>query len=252
MASFVAARLEEQRAFGIRCPMLGCANELQEQDVQQLVRCGALPPALGERFAELRKRDYTARADAFTEVLELPSQEEYVMLKRLWRTARRCPRCHVILEKSQGCNSFGCICGHKFDFSEAPRACGDGIEDFDSIMDVAMHQGVSFREAEQRVREASARGIRKYRLVLSLAKSRSIPLSLAEVHAQAVFGYRPALEELRRMRQLRKQRAKVDMLKACLGLSSEDADALIEQAGAGDEAAWARIQQARRSAKDLE
>lgn len=247
MASFVAARLDEQRVFGIRCPTEGCKNELQQQDVQRLVDCGALSPSLGQRFAELRRRDYTARANAFTEILEVPAPEDYKMLRRLWATSRRCPRCNVILEKSEGCNSFGCICGHRFDFAKAPRACGDGIDHFDSVIDLAMQHAVPFKEAEQRVREARSRGIKRYNLVLKLAKCADIPLSLAELRAQAFNGHRPALEELKRMRIARKQKKTADLLTARLGFSEEDAVKLVERARAGDQAAWASIQQARRA-----
>lgn len=253
MASFVVARVEEQRVFGIRCPMPDCANELQEQDVQSLVRCGALPKAVGQRFAELRKKDYTARANSFSEMMEvLPTAAEFSLLKRLWSMARRCPRCHVILEKSQGCDSFGCICGHSFNFKKAPRAFGDGIDQFDSVLDVAWELGIPPREAVEKVRDLCAKGVKKYTLVLKLARQRNIPISLAEVHALAANGHQPAIKELRQARMARRherrQRKTEEVVKAQLSLSPLEARALLEQARADDRAAWERIREARRSA----
>ena len=61
MAKFVAVRVEEQRVFGIRRPFEKCKNELHEQDIEILIKSGALAPKIGVRLAELRKQDYTAR-----------------------------------------------------------------------------------------------------------------------------------------------------------------------------------------------
>lgn len=55
------------------------------------------------------------------------------LLQTLFRTTRCCPRCCVIIEKKEGCDSFGCICGHRFNFAEAPRFFGQGIRSFDHI-----------------------------------------------------------------------------------------------------------------------
>lgn len=238
MAAWVTSRVEEQRVFNIRCPGEGCKNELHEQDVSRLVQSGALPARVAAQLAELRARDYSARAHelstSLTEKLECqlnalrargdaPSTEEasavcssYAMVQRLEKL-RLCPRCHVAIEKSEGCNDFGCICGHRFDFGKAPRACTGPplahLEKFDRVVSL-LKQGVPFRTAELRVRAV-----------------------LQDTEAQA------ELAEARRLRKASNTAAKVS---AALGLSLEDAKELTARAEGGDEAAWLRIREARR------
>merc|ERR1712183_151204 len=98
MAAFVVGRVEEQRVFGILCPIEGCSNEVQQQDVDELVRTGALATKVGDRFADLRKQEYTSR------ILELC--DDPTSLAVVGREVRLCPRCSVIIQKKSGCNSF--------------------------------------------------------------------------------------------------------------------------------------------------
>lgn len=245
MAKFVAVRVEEQRVFGIRCPFEMCKNELHEQDIETLVKSGALAAQVGERLAELRKQDYTARLSSLTDLTQLHTADDYKLMRKLWSSTRRCPRCNVIMEKSAGCNSFGCICGHRFDFLKAPRGCGDGIEDFDSVMQLAAEFDMPLNDAMERVRQAHTKGIKKYHRVLSFATSKQISLSLAEVHAQAILGQDSALEELRDARHKRRLDRKVNVLMTQLGISLEHAVQLLEHAKIGDDTVRARIREAR-------
>lgn len=97
------------------------------------------------------------------------------------------------------------------------------------------------------MREASAKGIKKYGLVISQARQRNVPLSFAETYARAHLGIQAAQEQLREAAEQRRRDKKVELIKTQLGLSTEDARALLEQAHTGDEAAWAAIRRARQS-----
>lgn len=245
MAAFVVARVEEQRVFGIRCPFESCKVELHEQDIANLVSRGALSVDIQKRFAQLRKNDYTARVESFSDDTQVRTVEDYKLMKMLWASTRRCPRCNVLMQKSQGCNSFGCICGHRFNYSQAPRGCGDGIEDFDSVITLAADFQMDLQEAQRRVVDGQKKGITKYQRVLSMADQKQIPLSLAEVHMQAFLRQPSALEELREARCTRRLDKKAESLSSRLAISMDEAKHLLEQAKLGDAAAWARIRQAR-------
>jgi len=245
MSAFVVARVDEQRVFGIRCPFEGCQNELYEQDVEKLAQSGVLAPEVAKQLADLRKQDYTARLIDLTEEGREHTADDYRLMKTLWASTRRCPRCNVIIEKSEGCNSFGCTCGHRFNFLKAPRGCGDGIEDFESVMGLVADCEMSLGSAMQRVREASAKGIKKYKLVLTISSQRQIPVSLAEVHVQASLGQHPAVAQLRDARCRRRLDKKAHLLMARMPISFDEAMQLLEQAHTGDGAAWARIHEAR-------
>merc|ERR1712187_548958 len=92
MASYIVARVEEQRVFGIRCPSVGCKNELYEQDLRRLVQGGELAREVFDRFIEFRSRDYTTRVKDFTDEAAETSID-YALLRQLWHTTRLCPRC---------------------------------------------------------------------------------------------------------------------------------------------------------------
>jgi len=244
MAKFVVSRVEEQRVFGIRCPFEGCQNELHEQDIEKLVQCGALPAEVGTRLADLRKQDYTARAMELS-VDGQHTAEDFKLMRRLWATTRRCPRCNVIIEKSEGCDSFGCTCGHRFNFAKAPRGCGDGIDDFDSVTALAGDFEMPLQAAVERVQKANQSGIAKYKNVLARANQSGMPLDLAEVHVRASLGQRQALEQLRVARVARRLEKKAQVLAAALGVAFEEATQLLDDAFNGDEDAQSAIHSAR-------
>jgi hypothetical protein len=150
LGKFVASRVQEQYVFNIRCPYVGCANEIFEQDVTRLVQAGALEHAISDRFAELRSRDYSTRAQSLSQTLmqDLPEQN-FDSVRKLWETMRLCPRCNLAIQRSQGCNSFYCICGHHFDFASAPRVIGNGIRNYDKVIDFARSESLSLTSAEK-------------------------------------------------------------------------------------------------------
>jgi len=146
---YVAARVEEQRVFNVRCPHEGCGAELFEADLKRLADCGLLDPAVPARFTDLRARDFTARAKEFTETSPHNLNVDYATLQRLWETTRLCPRCSLAIERSQGCNSFYCICGHHFNYAAAPRAVGNGIKNYHRVISLAQSQSMPLHEAEK-------------------------------------------------------------------------------------------------------
>lgn len=149
LSTFVSTRISEQRVFQIRCPVVGCTCEIFEQDVQRLLQAGVLTTEDSERFAELRSRDYSARRELLTvELTENIASNDFASIKRMWQTMRFCPRCNLAIERSQGCNSFYCTCGHHFDFATAPRVIGDGVGNFSKVIDVAETLGVPLAVAE--------------------------------------------------------------------------------------------------------
>jgi hypothetical protein len=116
MAAYVTARVGEQRVFDVRCPHPGCKNELFQQDLTKL----ELPLEVCEQFAKLRTQDYSQRAKELKETL-LRDAGALGEAREISNMARLCPRCSVVLQKSEGCNSFYCICGHHFQYDKAPR-----------------------------------------------------------------------------------------------------------------------------------
>lgn len=190
MASYVVARVEEQRVFGVRCPAIGCKNELYEHDVRRLVECGDLAQDVHDRFAEIRSRDYTARAKDLTDVM---CQDDYELLRCVWETTRSCPRCKLVIEKSQGCNSFYCICGHHFDYQQAPRAVGNGCKSFGRVISLAENLRISVNEAEQFGGDSKLY-FKSGRTAAALGVTRE---EACEIHKQAHSGDEGARERIR-------------------------------------------------------
>jgi hypothetical protein len=231
MAAWVTVRVEEHHVFGICCPAEGCRTEVFEQDVRRMVDSGVLLGAVCDRMSELRSRDYTARAHEyadsfhkrltdlrqaedgacdFQQTLRVTLQELDYWMKAPWRL---CPRCHVMLQKSHGCNSFSCICGHRFDYGMAPSPCGLSLEEITLIRRAIRwsEKGASFKEAELQI--------------------------------SAWSGNASALEQFRRRRADRK----VSRIAALLNVTCADAQEIITRAKAGDSEAMARIHEARQT-----
>merc|ERR1712039_98152 len=88
-------------------------------------------------------------------------------------------------------------------------------------------------------------GIRKYGRVLSFAHRKQIALDLAEVHEQALLGQNTALTQLKDARNARAEANKQQLLITQLHMSADEARAVLQEARAGDDAAWAKIKLAR-------
>merc|ERR1711953_1644163 len=105
------------------------------KDVKRLVDNGTISGLISERFVQLRIRDYSARAKSLSQTLmEAEAEKDFDFIKRLWETTRLCPRCSLVIERSEGCNSFYCSCGHHFDFATAPRVFGKGVKNYVKVI----------------------------------------------------------------------------------------------------------------------
>mmetsp|Transcript_4446 Transcript_4446/g.8033 ORF Transcript_4446/g.8033 Transcript_4446/m.8033 type:complete len:342 (+) Transcript_4446:62-1087(+) len=151
MAAYVVSRVDEQRVFNVRCPSIGCTVELFEQDVRRLTQLKVLEEDVSNRFAELRARDFGARAQDLSQELlgQASGYDDMDVLEKLWNSTRRCPRCSLVIERSSGCNSFYCICGHHFNYSSAPRIFGNDVKDYGRVIRLAKKRGLSLEEAEK-------------------------------------------------------------------------------------------------------
>lgn len=210
LATFVTTRVNDQFVFNMRCPFVGCTNELFEQDLTRLVEVDAITKNISERFAELRTRDYTARAKGLSEaMIEVEREGDLDQLQKIWQTTRLCPRCSLVIERSEGCNSFYCICGHHFDYSQAPRVFGNDVKN--------------------------------YGKVISTAKSLGLPLSEAEKYGGDT---RSLGKEWSQGRAFAAHKA-VSQISMDTGLDMDEAWQLYQQASSGDEGAQKRIRAAR-------
>jgi hypothetical protein len=198
MAKYVTVQVEEQRVYNLHCPAVGCRTGLFENDLRSLARQGTLEDKVVDRFVEFRARDFTARAKGFTESATLQDRE---LLRVLWESTRLCPRCKVAIEKSLGCNSFYCVCGHHFHYDKAPRAVGNGIRKFQHIMDTAETLHMSLKEALDEVEKVG--GGRIYHKACRLRKASGMSLEHAvDVCKRAQQGDAEARAVIQRSRRL--------------------------------------------------
>eukprot|EP00444_Apocalathium_aciculiferum_P023687 CAMPEP_0183434862 /NCGR_PEP_ID=MMETSP0370-20130417/65161_1 /TAXON_ID=268820 /ORGANISM="Peridinium aciculiferum, Strain PAER-2" /LENGTH=243 /DNA_ID=CAMNT_0025621693 /DNA_START=47 /DNA_END=778 /DNA_ORIENTATION=- len=200
LAGHIAARVEQQLVC-IRCPAVDCTNRLFEQDLKRLVTSSELSQEVCDQFAEICSRDYGARAKEFADCMTRTLEDADIQnVRRLWETTRLCPRCSVAIEKSHGCNSFYCFCGHHFNYDAAPRAVGNGIRRFGHVLTLAKDLRMPVREAEK---------FGEWKVFFKagrIAGALGISLEEAcELHKKAESGDEDARAEIRRARALTKQ-----------------------------------------------
>jgi len=145
MATYVRVRVEEQRAFQLRCPMDGCSNEVLEKDLKRLVDNKVMSSDVFKRFAALRARDFNARSKSFD--LLIPYTDDDLDFVFALRDMRLCPRCKLVIQRSEGCNSFYCVCGNHFNYANAERPVGHNFAKFRWTAQLAKSRGVSIEEA---------------------------------------------------------------------------------------------------------
>lgn len=198
LGRYITVRVEEQRVSQLRCPYDGCTVELYAHDLQKLVEIGALRREVSSMCVELRTRDYTERARALADAFQTArSAEDIEYAHRLWQTTRLCPRCSLIIERSHGCNSFYCICGHHFNYASAPRVVGNGISKFNWVLQLAKTHGVSLGEAAKFHGDQRA-----YKRVGRLASLAHIAIDAAlELDTRARSGDEVARKQIRKIRQ---------------------------------------------------
>eukprot|EP00992_Anisonema_acinus_P015879 TRINITY_DN9932_c0_g1_i3.p1 TRINITY_DN9932_c0_g1~~TRINITY_DN9932_c0_g1_i3.p1 ORF type:complete len:365 (+),score=44.60 TRINITY_DN9932_c0_g1_i3:53-1147(+) len=139
MSEYVSHRISEHRVFDIRCPHPTCPAQLFEADVQRLVT-----PDIFAKYSALLKQDFTARVDHLFNASH--SQDHLETLRVLHDESRICPKCGVILQRSQGCNSMYCFCGTNFHYASAARVGG---QRFSSVLKLAAQESISIAQARQ-------------------------------------------------------------------------------------------------------
>lgn len=105
MKEYVRIKLEDGEVHGIRCPELGCNTELLPNEVKQLTT-----PNMFKRYLKLRNADFASRLD---ETLEDPEMLSWLQSAGV----RMCPRCSVLVQRSDGCDDMMCKCGYRFGFN---------------------------------------------------------------------------------------------------------------------------------------
>lgn len=194
LASHVRVRVEEQRVFGLRCPAIGCSCELYEKDLRSLVDFGNLPAEVCERFVELRARDFTARVRSF-ETMAVRGDEDVEFLETL-RTMRRCPRCQLLLQRSQGCDSFYCICGTNFNYSQAEPGIGGKSKSWSRTIVLAREEHLSVAQ----VAEFASRPHRLHRAEVTAAQLGISRAEALDLHSRAKQGDEEARLRIRQSR----------------------------------------------------
>lgn len=198
MASFVSCRVQEQRVADLCCPAVGCKTRLYLQDVNELVRRRVLPAAVRNSYEESCSRDFAIFARELGEECQELQPDSSTL--RLWENTRLCPKCSLAIERSEGCDSFYCICGHHFCFKEAPRPFGNGIRNYRRVIVLAQELKLSCAEAEKFKGQWRIQ-IKAGKTAELLGISREEALTL---HRLALIGDEEAREAIQRARLLRK------------------------------------------------
>lgn len=98
----------------IRCPAEGCSYHLWKDDVKSLVSSEVY-----DTFQKNRNADYMGHLKA-----TLNEADDGGSLKKwLRKHARPCPKCHVIVSRSNGCDDMHCVCGCKFCYRCGRKSC---------------------------------------------------------------------------------------------------------------------------------
>jgi len=84
-----------------RCMGEGCSECLSEKDVKRLA------PELFAGFCKNKYEQYEGR-------LKAVFIEDDAFGQWARRNTQGCPRCHVLVQRSEGCNHMSCRCGHEF------------------------------------------------------------------------------------------------------------------------------------------
>merc|ERR1712023_584457 len=159
---------------------------------------------------------------------------------------RLCPRCCVIIQKSSGCNGFGCVCGHRFMFDQALS-----LENIKRLVtgickEETSKHFASVQDATRHILKACViKGIKKYHRVVKFAEERGVSIEMAEVHEQALLGQQAAIQQLKDARRSRKNDKMHSLLVMQLHMSLDEAKAILEDAQAGNEEAWQKMREAR-------
>ncbi len=112
IAAWVAACLEQQTTTTVRCPFDGCLATMYGDDIRR-IDC-----QLASQFRRLAARDHRGRLGS----LKFREPEVKAMIDA--GELRSCPRCGIVVARSDGCNSMTCTCGTAFCFGCGYERCG--------------------------------------------------------------------------------------------------------------------------------
>lgn len=105
----------------IRCPAPGCKYKLMDQDVRELVS--------SKMFLRHQEHLYT---DHLKNLKGLAKEDDDLMAW-LRQNARPCPDCHVVVSRTEGCNSMLCVCGTRFCYACGFKKCQCGVKSRNDI-----------------------------------------------------------------------------------------------------------------------
>jgi len=111
MERWAETAVNEQKV-RIKCPAEACSYSLWEQDLKELLGEGSL----FRRYQEHKHADYL-------ENLRRISDKDDSLMHWLRSHARPCPDCHVIVSRSEGCNTMTCVCGTRFCYACGCQPC---------------------------------------------------------------------------------------------------------------------------------
>jgi hypothetical protein len=100
----------------IRCPAPGCKYKLWDQDLKEV---------LGSKMF-MRHQEHL-HADHLSNLKGLAKEDDDLMAW-LRKNARPCPDCHVIVSRSEGCNTMVCVCGTRFCYACGCKSCQCGVK----------------------------------------------------------------------------------------------------------------------------
>ena len=105
LVNWITASISD-RNVQIRCPEDGCTFVFSGDDVNRIAG-----ETIYKKFTAIGNENYQAR------ICEVASDPK--MAAWMEKNTRVCPNCHVIIERSAGCNSMRCPCGSTFSWTTA-------------------------------------------------------------------------------------------------------------------------------------
>jgi len=116
MQTWAETAINEHRLH-IKCPAAGCKYHLWDQDLQEL-----LTSQMFDRHQEHKHADHLKN-------LKSVAKHDDGLMEWLRKNARPCPHCHVIVSRSEGCNTMLCVCGTRFCYACGFEKCLCSVKD---------------------------------------------------------------------------------------------------------------------------
>lgn len=122
---YISTKIHDAHSgLNIRCPHPSCTLMMYPYRIWELTFVSEQDgEKLREKIKELQKKEFRGRLqELFSGKTKLTPEEE-LFSNWLKDNTRYCPRCHIIIERSVGCNHLLCCCGFNFCYG-----CGEGIQ----------------------------------------------------------------------------------------------------------------------------